>query len=260
MTEVLVYGALFGSGLLLVLTAQPHGAPRASLARRVAELRPDVVVEHPGPEARVFRTRLFEELLRPPLERAGEVAARLLGRLGLDLRVTEERLRATGDRGGLALFWGQKLAGAVIGFAFLPVAGSLGAAPQTPAWLWLAGAAGGFLLPDAVLKSRAEARRRRMREDPPDDLGGPGFGPQPPLKLCPSSLFSWLEATRLPSMVQRRPSALRPRPGRLKVLVETVVGLRRPPSPACTFLDTATPMDGAPTTSSSAWRSARRLP
>jgi tight adherence protein C len=164
-TEVLVYGALFGSGLLLVLTAQPHGAPRASLARRLAEIRPDAVVEHRGPEARVFRTRLFEELLRPPLERAGQVAARLLGRLGLDLRVTEERLRATGDRGGLALFWGQKLAGALIGFAFLPVAGSLGAAPQTPAWLWAAAAAGGFLLPDAVLKSRAGARRRRMREE-----------------------------------------------------------------------------------------------
>jgi tight adherence protein C len=164
-TDALVYGALFGSGLLLVLTAQPHGAPRASLARRLADLRPDAVLERTGPKDRVFRTRLFEELLRPPLERAGEVAARLLRHLGLDLRVTEERLRATGDRGGLALFAGQKLAAALIGFGFLPVAESLGVAPETPAWLWVAATAGGLLLPDAMLKSRAEARRRRMREE-----------------------------------------------------------------------------------------------
>jgi tight adherence protein C len=165
MTGVLVFGALFGAGMLLVLTAQPVGAPRPSLARRLVALAPE-----PGPDRvrgseQVFRTRLFEESLRPALERSGEGIARVLGRLGLDLKATEERLRAVGDRGGLALFEGQKLAGALIGFSFLPAAESFGLAPVTPVWVWLAAAAAGFLLPDVMLKRRAESRRRRMRED-----------------------------------------------------------------------------------------------
>jgi len=164
-TDVLVLGALFGSGLLLLLTAQPLGAPRPSLARRLAALAPEVTREAPRDEEPVFRTRLFEESLRPALERAGQAIARTLGRLGLDLRSTEHRLRAAGDRGGLALFEGQKLAGALIGFSFLPAASSLQLAPPTPVWLWLAAAAAGFLMPEAILKRRAESRRRRMRQD-----------------------------------------------------------------------------------------------
>jgi tight adherence protein C len=151
--------------MLLVLTAQPLGAPRPSLSRRLAALTPEAGPDRMGTGEQVFRTRLFEQSLRPVLERIGEGIARVLGRLGLDLRETEERLRAAGDRGGLALFEGQKLAGALIGFAFLPVAESFGLAPITPVWLWLAAAAGGFLLPEVMLKRRAEGRRRRMRED-----------------------------------------------------------------------------------------------
>lgn len=165
MREVLVFGALFGAGAVLLLTAQPVGAPRPSLARRLATLSPESGPDRVLPREQVFRTRLFEESLRPALERAGEGIARLLGRLGLDLRATEGRLRAAGDRGGLALFEGQKLAGALVGFSFLPAAESFGLAPVTPVWLWLVAAAGGFLLPDVMLKRRAEARRRRMRED-----------------------------------------------------------------------------------------------
>lgn len=165
MTEVVVYGSLFGAGVLMVLTAQAHGAPRPSMARRLAGLRPEAVLETPRPRERVFRTRLFEETLRGPLERVGEGAGRLIERLGLDLGATEGRLRAAGDRGGLPLFVGQKLAAALIGFTFLPVAASFGVAGSTSVWLWVAAAASGFLLPDAMLKSRAKARRRRMRED-----------------------------------------------------------------------------------------------
>jgi tight adherence protein C len=164
-TEVLVFGALFGAGTLLVLTAQPLGAPRPTLARRLAALAPEATPAPPRPGEPVFRTRLFEGSLRPALERTGDWVARLLGRLGLDLGATEERLRAAGDRGGLALFEGQKLAGALIGFSFLPAAESFGLAPITPVWLWLAAAAAGFLLPEAMLKRRAATRRRRMRED-----------------------------------------------------------------------------------------------
>jgi len=165
MTEVLVYGGLLGAGALLLLTAQPVGAPRPSLRRRLDALRPETTLESPRLRERVSRSRLFEDALRPTLESVGERAARFLGRLGMDLRATEERLRAVGDRGGLPLFLGQKLAGGLIGLAFLPVAASFGIAPPTPVWVWIAAAAGGFALPDAMLKSRAEARRRRMREN-----------------------------------------------------------------------------------------------
>lgn len=166
MTDVLVLGGLFGSGLLMVLTAQTHGAPKASLARRLAALKPRPAAEAEAPcGERMFRTQLLEDALRRPLERIGSLTARLLGHAGLSLSVTEERLRAAGDRGGLALFWGQKLAGALIGFAFLPMAEAFGLAPHTPAPAWLLGAAAGFLLPDLMLRSRAEARRRRMRAD-----------------------------------------------------------------------------------------------
>jgi tight adherence protein C len=164
-TEVLVFGALFGAGMLLVLTAQPLGAPRPTLSRRLAALTPEAGPDRMRSGEHVFRMQLFEQSLRPVLERTGEGIARVLGRLGLDLRETEERLRAAGDRSGLALFEGQKLAGALIGFSFLPVAESFGLAPITPVWLWLAAGAGGFFLPEAMLKRRAEGRRRRMRQD-----------------------------------------------------------------------------------------------
>jgi tight adherence protein C len=147
------------------LTAQPIGAPRPSLRRRLAALRLESAPERPRQSERVSRISPLEESLRPVLERAGNGAARFLGRFGLDLRETEERLRAVGDRGGLPLFLGQKLAGALVGFAFLPVAASFGIAPATPVWSWIAAAMGGFALPDAILKAKAEARRRRMRED-----------------------------------------------------------------------------------------------
>jgi tight adherence protein C len=165
MTEILVFGALFGAGTLLVLTAQPLGAPHPSLARRLSALTPEAGPDRMRTGEQVFRTRLFEQSLRPLLERTGEGIARVLGRLGLDLRETEKRLRAAGDRGGLALFEGQKVAGALIGFTFLPVAESFGLGPVTPVWLWLAAAAGGFFLPEAMLKRRADGRRRRFRED-----------------------------------------------------------------------------------------------
>ena len=165
MTGVLVFGALFGAGMLLVLTAQPVGAPRPSLARRLVALAPEPAPDRARGSEQVFRTRLFEESLRPALERSGEGIARVLGRLGLDLKATQERLRAVGDLGGLGLFEGQKLAGALIGFSFLPAAESFGLAPVTPVWVWLAAAAAGFVLPDVMLKRRAESRRRRMRDD-----------------------------------------------------------------------------------------------
>lgn len=165
MTAALLFGALFGLGALAVLTAQPHGAAKPSLALRLARLRPENAPEPGKPRQRVFRTEVFEQLLRPQLEQAGTLTRSVLRRVGLDLRETEERLRVTGDRDGLALFIGQKVASGIIGFAFLPAAASLRAAPQTPLFLWLAMGAAAFLMPDLVLRSRAQAARRAMREE-----------------------------------------------------------------------------------------------
>lgn len=165
MTAALLFGALFGLGALAVLTAQPHGAAKPSLAQRLAALRPETAPEPTKPRPRVFRTDVFEELLRPHLEHTGRSIAAGLRRFGLDLGETEERLRITGDRGGLALFLGQKVASGLIGFTFLPAAASLRAAPPTPIVMWIAMGCAGFLLPDFVLRSRAAAARRRMREE-----------------------------------------------------------------------------------------------
>lgn len=165
MTAAILFGALFGLGAIVVLTAQAHGAPKPSLASRIAALRPETAPEPEAPRERVFRTDVFEEVVRPAIERSGQVAARALARVGLDLRATEEQLRTTGDRGGLAVFLGQKIASAVVGFAFLPVAASLGIAPRTPLALWIGAAAGGFFLPDLVLRSRVQQARRRLREE-----------------------------------------------------------------------------------------------
>lgn len=165
MTAAVLFGALFGAGAILTLTAQPHGAPQASFAERIARLRPDASRDASKPKERVFRTAVFEEVLRPGIERAGELVAAVFARAGLDLRATEERLRVSGGRGGLATFLGQKVASGLVGFAFLPAGASVGAAPETPVAFWLLGAAAGFLMPDLVLRSRAAEARRRMRDE-----------------------------------------------------------------------------------------------
>jgi len=165
MSAALVFGALFGLGALALLTAQPHGAPKPTLAHRLARLHPQEDDAKPKPHERVFRTQVFEQLLRPHLESAGALGQATLRRFGLDLAQTEERLRITGDRGGLALFIGQKITSALIGVAFLPAAAATRAAPPTPLFLWLAMGGVAFVMPDLVLRSRAQTARRSMREE-----------------------------------------------------------------------------------------------
>lgn len=165
MTAAILFGTLFGAGAMMVLAAQSHGAPKPSLATRLAALRPDVVPEPVGIKERVFRTRVFEEVLRPAIERAGEAAVKLAGHLGLDLSKIEEQLRITGDRGGLTLFFGQKVASALVGLTLLPVASAMRVGPALPRFGWLALAAVGFFMPDLILRARAQTARRRMREE-----------------------------------------------------------------------------------------------
>lgn len=74
MTEIIVLGSLFGAGAILLLTAQPIGASRPSLARQLAALSPEPESERPEATRPVFHTRLFEESLRPLLESPAELA------------------------------------------------------------------------------------------------------------------------------------------------------------------------------------------
>ena len=156
---------LFGIGALLVLKAQPIGRPRPTIAERLEGLRADVPRTQPVMRGRAFRTSILEEILRPSMEWAGQVSVGIARRMGLDLGETKSRLAAVGDAGGLGLFLGQKIASGLIGVAFLPMASAIGGMPTTPSWMWLVLGVGGFLLPDMALRSKAEARRRELKEE-----------------------------------------------------------------------------------------------
>lgn len=164
MSAAVFLGVLFGTGALLMLTAQPHGAARPSLSARLEGLRPDRPPPAAEPRAPVFRTLIFEELFRPFLEKAGDGALRLARLARLDLRQSALRLRLTGDRGGLGLFLGLKITSGLVGLAIFPAAASLGVFFATPSWVWLTCALAWFVVPDLLLKSKADARLRQLRE------------------------------------------------------------------------------------------------
>lgn len=163
MTSAILLGTLLGVALLLLVTAQPVGAPRPSLAARLEQLHP----EHDHRAAVVkpaFRVTILERTLRPLVDEAGRSLLALARRLGLDLRATQAQLRAVGDAGDLTLFLGQKVATALIVLAVVPMASSLGALPTPPAWLWLGSGLVSFFAPDAILHGTAERRRRELRD------------------------------------------------------------------------------------------------
>lgn len=166
MTTAVAFAFLFGLGALLVLTTQPVGRPRPSISQRIDALRPDRPTRQSFARSPAFRTALLEDLLRPSMEKAGEIALAIARRLGLDLGETAARLKAVGDDGGLGLFLGQKVAAALLGLAFLPLASALGGLPvTTPSWMWVVAGAAGFLLPDVTLRSKADVRRRELKEE-----------------------------------------------------------------------------------------------
>lgn len=164
MSAAVILGVLFGTGALLVLTAQPYGRPRPSLSTRLEHLRPDQPGALAEPRAPVFRTFILEELFRPFLEKAGDASLRLAQLARFDLRQTALRLRLTGGRGGLGLFLGLKIASGLVGLAIFPVAASIRIFSPTPSWVWLASGLAWFLMPDVLLKSKADSRLRQLQE------------------------------------------------------------------------------------------------
>lgn len=151
-----------GIGLLLVLSAQPIGRPRPSLARRLQSLRPD----RPEQEAlpRVFGLPGLDSLLLPGLAGIGGAFLRLARTLGLDPQATARKLRAACEPYGPAVFWGQKIAGLIVGVVLPPIleAAGIGPASGWPVWIWGASAVAGFAGPDVGLNARLRARRREM--------------------------------------------------------------------------------------------------
>jgi tight adherence protein C len=163
-SAAIIWSAVAGSGLALLLLSQPIGRARPSFAKRLAALRPDTPA--PPPVAEVFATPGLNQSLVPILDGLGRLLLRLAGLVGLRPRRLARRLAMAGDPGGLGVFMGQKLAGALLGFGLLPACTAVGLAPfgPWPAWTWLAAALAGFVAPDAGLAARAARRRRELLE------------------------------------------------------------------------------------------------
>ena len=162
MIDVIVWPVVAGVGLLLLLTAQPIGRPRPSLARRLAALQPDPNPAEPA--SVVFSTPGLDAVLLPPLRASGKVILRLAELLGIPTSSLARRLELAGVPGGPAVFAGQKLLGGLIGLGLLPLCNQLAITPlgAWPAWTWLAAALAGFLAPDVGLASRVARRRREL--------------------------------------------------------------------------------------------------
>jgi tight adherence protein C len=160
--SLVLWVAVAGVGLLLLLSAQPIGRPRPSLARRLQTLRPDRARPQPSPQ--VFAVPGLDSLLLPGLAALGGSFLRLAAALGVDPHATSRRLRAAGEPYGAAVFWGQKLAGLILGIVLPPILRSVGIGPASgwPLYVWAAAALFGFAGPDLGLSARLRARRREM--------------------------------------------------------------------------------------------------
>jgi tight adherence protein C len=159
---LLLWMTVAGVGLLLLLTAQPLGRPRPSLARRLARLRPERAEQVPEP--RVFGLQGLDSVLLPGLRAVGETFLRVASPLGLDPGATARRLRAAGEPYGPAVFWGQKIAGLLVGLTLPATLTSIGIGPPPgwPAWAWAGAAVLGFVGPDIGLNARIRKRRNEM--------------------------------------------------------------------------------------------------
>ncbi|MCA1706080.1 MAG: type II secretion system F family protein [Actinobacteria bacterium] len=158
----LLWLCVAGLGLLILLSAQPVGRPRPSLARRLDSLRPDRPEREQSPQ--VFGLPGLDALLLPGLSALGDVFLKVAAKLGLDPTTTARRLKAANEPFGPAVFWGQKIAGLIVGGLLPPIleASGIGPASGWPVWIWGASALVGFAGPDLGLNARLKVRRREM--------------------------------------------------------------------------------------------------
>lgn len=162
---VVLWPALVGLGLLLLLTAQPIGQPRPDLAAWLRRLDVDERLRSPAAGAPVrplFASPVLEAFLRPVLDDLGRLIQLILANVGLAGGDELARQLALVRPGvGPAEFFGEKVASGIIGLALFPLMATLGIHPfgPWPPWTWVAAAVVGFLAPDWQLERRGEARQ-----------------------------------------------------------------------------------------------------
>lgn len=158
-------GLVFGLGAYLLATGQPIGRPKPDLAERLRRLDVDerLSLDLRRHEVRpFFHSRLLEAFLRPVLDDLGHLLRIALARLGLSGGdELERKLRVARPGVEPSQFFGEKVAGALIGLVIFPLMNVLGVHPfgPWPVWSWAVGAAVGFLGPDWQLDRQLDARR-----------------------------------------------------------------------------------------------------
>ncbi|MCC7368821.1 MAG: type II secretion system F family protein [Chloroflexi bacterium] len=168
----LLWPALVGLGLYLLLVAQPIGRPKPDLVERLRRLDVDERVrwELGAERLPLFRSRLLEALLRPVLDDVGALLRSLLGRLGLaGGRDLEARLAVARPGVTASQHYGEKLAVALVAGAFVPLGASLGVLPFGWATPWIAAlvAGLGFAAPDWELERRLRTLRAACAHELP---------------------------------------------------------------------------------------------
>lgn len=160
--EVVLWVGVAALGAVLLLSSQPIGRPRPTIAQRLNALRPKPKSEESS--QRLFALPGLDSHLVPALRFLGDAVLRLFRRVGIDPSATARLLRAAGEPYGPELFFGQKIAGLFLAALLPSFLQAVGIGPQSgwPAWVWLGCAAFGFMGPDIGLRSRAAARRREL--------------------------------------------------------------------------------------------------
>jgi tight adherence protein C len=161
----LLWPALLGLSLYLLVTSQPVGKPKPGLAERLRRLDVDERLRMELRRRAVrpyFASRLLEGMLRPVAEDCGALLRALLGRFGLAGGAELERaLRVLRPGVEPVQFFGEKVVLSFVGLAFFPTATALGLSPfgPWPLWAWATTGALGFILPDWDLARKLAARR-----------------------------------------------------------------------------------------------------
>jgi tight adherence protein C len=175
--DVLLWPVLFGIGLLLLLTVQPVGKPKADLAERLRRLDVDERIrgqlERRDAARPMFASRWLEGLLRPVLDDLGRLLRAIRVRFGLsDGRDMERKLSLARPGVEPIQFLGEKVATGLVLMTAFPIfnAFDLTLFGPWPVWVWLGGFVVGFLAPDWQLEMRLAARRTRIAMELPTVL------------------------------------------------------------------------------------------
>ncbi len=162
---VVLWPAVFGLGLYLILTAQPIGKPHPDPRERLRRLDVDERVRMDLERRTVrpiFASPLLEGMLRPVLDDLGRALRTGLGRFGIGGGdALERRLRVARPGVEVVQFFGEKVAAALVGAAVFPLMNGLGVHPfgVWPAWASAAGFGLGFFGPDWELGRRLARHR-----------------------------------------------------------------------------------------------------